>query len=103
MNFYSFLVGIFSFFHTIVVYALKPVFNLLITNNIIKLSLCIGLLIFIIEYHFEIIHLLPRILGLANEQEKEFDTKSVSVRTSENLNGTVITRTHNRIRRKRVK
>ena len=102
MNFISFLTRIFAFFHVVLEF-ISSIFDLLFNNNLIKLSLCIGVFVFIIEYNFEIIHLLPRILGFANEQEKEFETKSVSVTSSERLKDSVITRSHNITKRKRLK
>lgn len=75
MTFIEFISRIFIYFNQLLI-SFKNVFNLLIENNIIKLSLCIGILIFIVEYQFEILHLLPRILGLSGEQEKEYITKS---------------------------
>lgn len=101
MTFLQFLQQVFSFFHSILVY-ISGIFNLLINNNIIKFSVCIGILFFIIDYQFEIIGLLPKILGFSGEQDKEFETKSVTISHSDFIDNNKITRSTNRIKRRRL-
>lgn len=104
MSFINFITRIFNFFHIILRF-ISGVFGFIINDNIIRLSICVGLLIFIIDYQFDIIHLLPSILGLGSEQEKEFITESHTQSMSGINKNTGVKETHtiSRTKRKRVK
>ena len=68
MSFLEFISKIFQAFHT-VLKNISKYFNMLTENNFIKLSLYIGITIFLITLIFEIINLLPRIFKLKNKEE----------------------------------
>lgn len=102
-SFIIFVAKIFSYF-PIVLTAVTNVFDILINNNLIIFSMCVVVLFFIIDYQFEIIGLLPRILGFSGEQEKEFVTRTSTQSISGIDKNTGIRTTHSitKTKRKRV-
>lgn len=70
MEFATFVLQIFSFFATIFQFFVS-VFNLLITNNYIKFSLCLGIVILIIDYQFDILGAMQDIFGFSGMRDRE--------------------------------
>ena len=103
MSFFQFLNAIFSFFRQIMG-SFQNVFSLLISNNLIIFSMCLGVFLFIIDYHFEVIGLLPRILGIINkESDKEFKTNTVTQTRSDYDKNTGVTTIYTKSHSKRRK